>query len=245
MVVIAKFVSNTKVMKLKQLSLLLLLSLFINCQGQPSKSVQTINAKSFAEKLKSTENPQLIDVRTSEEFNTEHIDHAKNINWHGTDFVAQVSKLDKTKPVFVYCKIGGRSSQAGNKLVELGFNEVYNLDGGIMKWKWEDTGAQSSTKIIGISDEKYIALVNSQDKVLIDFNAKWCAPCKKMNPFILKLQAEMASKIKIVQLDADENKTIVHALKLDGLPVLILYEKGNEVWRNVGYISEEDLRKKL
>jgi thioredoxin-like negative regulator of GroEL len=55
----------------------------------------------------------------------------------------------------------------------------------------------------------------------------------------------MADKIKIVQLDADENKTIVDQLKLDGLPVLIIYEKGKEVWRNVGYISEEELRKHL
>jgi thioredoxin-like negative regulator of GroEL len=80
---------------------------------------------------------------------------------------------------------------------------------------------------------------------MIDFNAKWCAPCKKMNPYILKFQREMADKIKIVQLDADENKTIVDQLKLEGLPVLIIYEKGKEVWRNVGYISEEELRKHL
>jgi thioredoxin-like negative regulator of GroEL len=66
-----------------------------------------------------------------------------------------------------------------------------------------------------------------------------------MNPYILKFQREMADKIKIVQLDADENKTIVDQLKLDGLPVLIIYEKGKEVWRNVGYISEEELRKHL
>jgi thioredoxin-like negative regulator of GroEL len=55
----------------------------------------------------------------------------------------------------------------------------------------------------------------------------------------------MADKIKIVQLDADENKTIVDQLKLEGLPVLIIYEKGKEVWRNVGFISEEELRKHL
>jgi thioredoxin-like negative regulator of GroEL len=66
-----------------------------------------------------------------------------------------------------------------------------------------------------------------------------------MNPYILKFQREMADKIKIVQLDADENKTIVDQLKLDGLPVIIVYEKGKEVWRNVGYISEEELRKHL
>ena len=61
----------------------------------------------------------------------------------------------------------------------------------------------------------------------------------------MKFQAEMKSKIKIVQLDADENKTLVYQMRLDGLPTLIIYEKGKEVWRNVGFISEEDLKKNL
>jgi thioredoxin len=88
-------------------------------------------------------------------------------------------------------------------------------------------------------------MLKSSDKVLIDFNAKWCAPCLKMKPYLLKLQAEMKDKIKIVQLDADENKTLVEQLKLEGLPTIIIYEKSKEVWRNVGYISEEDLKKHL
>lgn len=231
-------------MKLPLLSLLVLSFLFISCQGQSSKSVQTIDVKSFSEKLKSTENPQLLDVRTPEEYSTEHIGNAINVNWNGADFDSQASTYDKSKPIFVYCKVGGRSAQAAAKLAELGFNEVYNLEGGIMKWN-ASGNAKPTEKIIGICDEEYAELIKSSDKVMIDFNAKWCAPCKKMNPYILKFQTEMKNKIKIVQLDADENKTIVDFLKLDGLPVIIVYEKGKEVWRNVGYISEEELRKHL
>ena len=168
------------------------------------------------------------------------------MNWNGDDFVAKVNSYDKSKPIFVYCKVGGRSAQAANKLGELGFKEIYNLDGGIMKWNAENNAnAIPSTKIIGICDQEYGELIKSSDRVMIDFNAKWCAPCKKMNPYILKFQTEMKDKIKIVQLDADENKTIVEQLKLDALPTIIIYEKGKEVWRNVGYISEEDLKKHL
>jgi rhodanese-related sulfurtransferase len=222
-------------MKLPLLSLLVLSFLFISCQGQSSKSVQTIDVKSFSEKLKSTENPQLLDVRTPEEYSTEHIGNAINVNWNGADFDSQASTYDKSKPIFVYCKVGGRSAQAAAKLAELGFNEVYNLEGGIMKWN-ASGNAKPTEKIIGICDQEYAELIKSSDKVMIDFNAKWCAPCKKMNPYILKFQTEM---------NADENKTIVDFLKLDGLPVIIVYEKGKEVWRNVGYISEEELRKHL
>ena len=233
-------------MKLNFISLLLLSFLFMSCQGQTSNAVNTIDAKLFTEKLKTNENPQLLDVRTPEEYNVEHIDNAKNVNWNGDDFVAKVNSYDKSKPIFVYCKVGGRSAQAANKLAELGFKEIYNLNGGIMKWNAENNAnAMPSTKIIGICDPEYGELIKSSDRVMIDFNAKWCAPCKKMNPYILKFQTEMKDKIKIVQLDADENKTIVEQLKLDALPTIIIYEKGKEVWRNVGYISEEDLKKHL
>lgn len=231
-------------MKSKFLSLVLLSFLFLSCQGQSSKAIQTVDVKSYAEKLKTTENPQLLDVRTPAEFSTGHIENAKNVNWNGSDFIAEANKYDKSKPIFVYCKVGGRSAQAADKLVQLGFTEIYNLDGGIMKWD-AASNAKPSDKIIGMNDQEYAALIKSSDKVLIDFNAKWCAPCKKMKPYILKMQKEMKDEIKIIQLDADENKTIVEQMKLDGLPTIIVYEKGKEVWRNVGYISEEDLKKNL
>ena len=231
-------------MKSKLLSLLLLSFLFLSCQGQTSPAVKTVDVKTFADKLNSTSNPQLLDVRTPAEFSDEHIDNAVNVNWNGDDFVTKANQYDKTKPIFVYCKVGGRSAQAANKLVELGFKEVYNLDGGIMKWK-ASGNVQKTEKIIGICDQEYNELVHSSKRVMVDFNAKWCAPCLKMKPYILKLQTELKDQIKIVQLDADENKTIVDQLKLDGLPVIIVYENGQEVWRNLGYISEEELRKHL
>lgn len=231
-------------MKSKLLSLLLLSLLFLSCQGQTSPAVKTIDVKTFADKLNSTPNPQLLDVRTPAEFSGEHIDNAVNVNWNADDFVSKANQYDKAKPIFVYCKVGGRSAEAANKLVELGFKEVYNLDGGMMKWN-ASGNVQKTEKIIGICDQEYNELVNSSKRVMIDFNAKWCAPCQKMKPYLLKMQEELKDQIKIVPLDADENKTIVNQLKLDGLPVIIVYENGKEVWRNIGYISEEELRKHL
>ena len=231
-------------MKSKFLSLFLLSFLFISCQGQTSKAIKRLDANAFAEKLKTTENPQLLDVRTPEEYSTGHIGNAVNVNWNSDDFVAKAKSYDKIRPIFLYCKAGGRSADAADKLAELGFTEIYNLEGGIMKWETLDS-AKPSGSIIGMCDQEYGELIKSSDKVMIDFNAKWCAPCQKMKPFILKMQSEMKDSVKIVQLDADENKTIVEQLNLDGLPTIIVYEKGKEVWRNVGFISEEDLKKHL
>ena len=238
-------------MKLIIVSTLLVSFLFISCQGQPALGIQTINVKAFEEKLKTTSNPQLLDVRTHEEFAVEHIDKAINVNWNSDDFVTKANKYDKTKPIFVYCKVGGRSSQAANKLSEIGFTEIYNLEGGIMKWNAAGMATQAegeakpSDRIIGMCSQEFDELLKSNNKVLINFHAKWCEPCKRMAPYILKMQTEMKDKILIVRLDADENKTLLDSMKLDGLPVILIYENGKEVWRNIGFISEDDLKKHL
>lgn len=223
---------------------LLLSFLFMSCQGQPAKGVQTIDVKTYSEKLKSTTNPQLIDVRTPEEFATEHIDNAKNVNWNGDNFVSEMQQLDKSKPIFVYCKVGGRSGQAANELAELGFTEIYNLEGGIMKWNASGMGKKSD-KIIGICPQEFDELIQSDKKIIVNFYAKWCEPCKKMDPYLLKMQDEMKGQTKMVRLNADENKTILESMKLDGLPVILVYKNGKETWRNIGYVSEDELRKHL
>ena len=76
----------------------------------------------------------IIDVRTPEEWAEGTIANAKKINFYDEDFASQIDIIDKTNPVFVYCKLGGRSSSAADVLKEKGFSKVYNLDGGITAW---------------------------------------------------------------------------------------------------------------
>jgi thioredoxin len=233
-------------MKTKLFSLLFISFLFLSCQGQATKPVQTLDVKTYAEKLKNTEKPQLLDVRTPEEYSVEHLENADNVNVNSPDFATKAAQYDKSKPIFVYCKVGGRSAQAADKLVAMGFTEVYNLEGGIMKWTTAGMPkAGQTTKTGGMTVEDYQKLVASDKKVLINFTAVWCAPCQKMKPYILKMQEEMKDQVKIVRVDADENKSLTEAMKIEGLPMIIIYENGKEVWRNLGYISEEDLKKHL
>lgn len=231
-------------MKSIYFTLFALSTLFMNCKGQNSESFETVGVKLFTEKMKLTENPQLIDVRTPEEYKVERIDNALNINWNGADFVSQVEKLDKSKPVFVYCKVGGRSAQAAEKLSQMGFTKVYNLDGGIMKWNSAGMKQPSAAKI-GMSKADFDKIITSDKKVLIDFYAQWCGPCKKMGPYLEKMKSELKDKVIIVKIDADEHKSLCEELKIDALPTLILYQNGKETWKNVGFISETDLRKQL
>ncbi len=231
-------------MKYRSLLYLLLVLVFASCNGQNSKEIKTIDSKAFAEKMAATPNPQILDVRTPEEFTSDHIDNAKNINWLGTTFVSDVEKLDKSQPVFVYCKSGGRSQKAAEKLNELGFKTIYQLDGGILKW---DAAGYSkpSDKIIGLSAAEYNKLLNSDKKVLINFYAEWCAPCKKMAPYVLQMQKDLADKVVIIRLDADKNKTLISEMKISELPTLLLYENETVKWKHSGFISENDLKKQL
>lgn len=217
---------------------------FISCNAQPGKKAKVLSPTLFAEKIKETPNAQILDVRTPEEFAGEHLDNAVNVNWTGNDFDAGAAKFDKSKPVFVYCKIGGRSAQAAARLGEMGFAEVYDLQGGIMKWN-ADGLAPKSDKIIGVCPQEYAEMLNTEKLVLVDFYADWCEPCKKMTPYLLKMSDEMKDKVTIVRLNADENKTMIADMKIDSLPALYLYKNKKIVWQHKGYIAEDDLRKQL
>jgi len=228
-------------MKLRYIFFLLMSFTAIFCNGQ---TIKNIEAAAFAEKIKTTPNAQIIDVRTPEEFASEHIDNAVNVNWLADDFVTKTSKIDKSKPVFVYCKSGGRSAKASEKLQELGFKTIYELQGGILKWNAAEL-SNPSDKIIGMCSQEYAELLNSDKKVLIDFYADWCAPCKKMTPYLLQMQKDLADKVVIIRLNADENKTLIKEMKIDELPTLLLYENKEIKWKFSGFISEEDLKKQL
>ena len=231
-------------MKFHSICLIVLSFVVLSCTGQTSKNVKTIEAKSFAEKIAATPNPQILDVRTPEEFASDHIDNAKNVNWLSNDFVTNTVTLDKSKPVFVYCKSGGRSQKATEKLSELGFTTIYQLDGGILKWDAAGL-SRPSDKIIGMRSQEYAELLNSDKKILIDFYAEWCAPCKKMTPYLLKMQKELSDNVTIIRLNADENKTLISQMKISELPTLLLYENAAVKWKHSGFISEEDLKKQL
>ncbi|MEY4084692.1 MAG: hypothetical protein RL074_479 [Bacteroidota bacterium] len=231
-------------MKLKIILLAIVTLAITSCKGQPSKNIQTIDAVAFSKAIQATPNPQVVDVRTPEEFASGHLIQAQNVNWMNPDFVANSAKYDKSKPIFVYCKSGGRSHKAAEKLAELGFTNVIEMEGGILKWDAAGL-SKPSEKWIGISQKEYADLLNSDKKVLIDFYAEWCAPCKKMTPYLLKMQKEMGDKIVIIRLDADKNKSLLSEMKISELPTLLLYDNKQLKWQHSGYISEPDLKKQF
>lgn len=231
-------------MKCHKIILIVCSFIIISCNGQSRKESKSIEPRVFSEKIKATQNAQIIDVRTPKEFDEQHLDNAINISWNSNDFDSRVAQYDKSKPIFVYCLSGGRSAKAAIKLAELGFTEVYEMDGGILKWNAAGL-SKPSGKAIGMTKADFEKLLVSDKKVLVNFYAEWCAPCKKMAPFITRMQNELANDVTIIRIDADANKTLLSELKIDGLPTLLLYDKKMLQWKHEGFISEEDLTKKL
>ena len=87
------------------------------------------------EKLTKAGKGTILDVRTLKEYAEGHVSGSVNINYFDKDFKDQVGKLERAKPVYVYCHSGGRSSKAMNIMKSQGFTTIYNLTGGYAAWK--------------------------------------------------------------------------------------------------------------
>lgn len=114
----------------------LLLIIFFSFAGYllHAQSKQQLTPDAFEQLLQEKESATLVDVRTPGEFQQGHLTNAINVDFYGKDFKAQLGKLSKDKPVFLYCASGGRSNSTLQYLTNAGFKEVYNLSGGIQAW---------------------------------------------------------------------------------------------------------------
>lgn len=113
--------------------LVLLAVMTISCQSQTNPKIKVLPVAEYKSHI-SKESVQLVDVRTPAEFKEGAIPNALNIDVNNAAFDEEIQKLDKTKPVYVYCRSGARSQTAAHKMVEMGFVEVIDLAGGYLRW---------------------------------------------------------------------------------------------------------------
>lgn len=230
------------------ISFAIIATLFAGCSnGQTKSGNQSLEAVEFSEKIKETPNAVIVDVRTPGEYAQGHLSGAVNIDWKGTDFGKQIETLDKSKPVFVYCLSGGRSASAANKMRSEGFEQVYELNGGMMKWRAANLPetTDGSPTSDGMSRQQFDQLVNSDKLVLVDFYADWCAPCRKMKPYLEEISKDMADQVTVVRINADDNKELLKELEVSALPVLQLYRNQAVKWENKGYVDKETVVKTI
>lgn len=227
--------------------LLLVVILLGSCNSKPQVLNTTLSANDFANKLKQLPKAHIIDVRTPEEFSKGHLQDALNIDWQNNHFEKEISGLDKSDPILVYCLSGGRSAAAANMMRNMGFKEVYEMEGGILNWRIAglpevtDKPAQNQ----GMNRQQFDSLTASDKIVLVDFYADWCAPCKRMEPYLEEISREMSEKVTVVRINADNNTQLCKELHIDAIPVLQVYRNHKISWSHSGYIDKSEIIKQL
>lgn len=128
-----KELKQTKNM-IKYIAILCTLLFITSCKGQNTAQTTKIDIETL-QKDAIGKDVQLVDVRSAKEYKAGHIDDAINIDIRdGSIFREEVAKLDKTKPIYIYCHSGSRSNRASKILEELGFEEIYDFSGGWSTW---------------------------------------------------------------------------------------------------------------
>jgi rhodanese-related sulfurtransferase len=119
---------------MKKIVLVFIAVVSFACQSQQNPKVKVLPEKEY-KVLITKEKVQLVDVRTPDEFITGAIVNAINIDVNNvSEFEKQIQKLDKSKPVYIYCRSGARSQKAAQKMVQMGFTSIIDLEGGYMAW---------------------------------------------------------------------------------------------------------------
>ncbi|GAA4457594.1 thioredoxin domain-containing protein [Nibrella saemangeumensis] len=190
---------------------------------------------------------QLLDVRTAGEFASGHLRNARNLDVRDPEFEKKLAQLDPKRPLVVYCLVGGRSAKAAETLAKAGFTLVYDMQGGFAKWSGSgmpiEEGATPPKG--GMTLDEFTRLTAAGKPVLVDFYAKWCAPCQKMLPTVKKLEKEMASQVRIITLDYDQNRQLAQQLGIDSIPAFLMYKDGKVHWKTMGMVEEKEFRTQI
>lgn len=221
-----------------------LLGLFIlaSCNGNAQKTNLTV--QEFEEGVNKN-NIQILDVRTSAEYATGHLSNALLADWNNEkEFKERSKALDKNRPIYTYCLSGARSNSATAWLINNGYT-AYNLKGGINAWKNSNKPMAQVLAVKQITSQEYLDAIPKDKTTLVDFNAIWCAPCKKMNPILDSLIANNLTPFTFIKINGGDQNSICKELNIEAFPTFIIYKNGVQVWRKQGIISQAEFEENL
>lgn len=89
--------------------------------------------------------------------------------------------------------------------------------------------------------EQFQDIINSDKVTLVDFFATWCGPCKRMHPILENLKVELGDKIRIIKVDVDKNEALAQQFAIQSVPTLVLFRKGEAIWRQSGAMLLNEL----
>ena len=215
-------------------------------QQRVEDSLFIVDADSFAAKISRQSAPQIIDLRTAEEFALNHVTGAVNIDLRGGNDLAGLEKLDKTRPVFLYAIQHSRPDILAKQLRAKGYKEVYELRTGIAGWigggypYYSAAGSE-------LTPEAYRKIINSGRLVLVDIGTRYCGLCAKVKELVDSLKSQHDPSYTILELELYKNTQLVADLKeIRAVPVVILYKDGKPVWKREGLtFTKQDIETEL
>ena len=86
-------------------------------------------------------------------------------------------------------------------------------------------------------------LIANEKPTLVDFFATWCGPCQTLTPILKQVKDTLGERITIIKIDVDKNQELASKLQVRGVPTMMLYQNGNQLWRQSGVLSKEEIIK--
>jgi thioredoxin 1 len=92
---------------------------------------------------------------------------------------------------------------------------------------------------------KFNDLINSDKIVLVDFFATWCGPCQMLAPVLKQVKDNLGERITILKIDVDKNQELASQYQVRGVPTMLLFQKGKQLWRQSGVLTKEEIIKTI
>jgi len=90
-------------------------------------------------------------------------------------------------------------------------------------------------------NDSFKDIINSDKPVLIDFFATWCGPCQMLGPVLKQVKDSLGDRVSIIKVDVDKNQELASMQQVRGVPTMMLYQKGQQLWRQSGVLSKEEI----
>ena len=84
-------------------------------------------------------------------------------------------------------------------------------------------------------------IISSEVPILVDFSADWCGPCKMLAPILKQVKDELGDAIKIIKIDVDKNQPLAVKYQVKGVPTMILFKQGKQLWRQSGVLQKQEI----